>query len=100
MRKIVTEDEFEKLAGRIVPIQRDTKIFDGDAFECCCGESHIFRTGMTIVTHEGINGRFILLCNANKGEVYMVLIKTKLKLGFMYKGLELLGGIRVDPSPQ
>lgn len=98
MRKIVTEDELEELSGKLIPIQRNTKIFDGDNFECCCGATHVFRTGITNVTHEGLNGRLLLLCDAKAGEVYMVLIKTKMKFGILYKGLELLGGLRIDEN--
>lgn len=96
MRKIVTENELNRLAGKLMPLRRNTKIFDGDTFDCCCGKSHIFYTGLTKVTHEGLNGRFLLLCTENEGSAYTVLIKTKMKFGFMYKGLELLGGMKID----
>ena len=98
MRKIVTEDALEKLAGRLVPIQRNTKIFDGDEFDCCCGRTHVFQTGITNVTHEGFNGKFILICGAELGRFYMVLIKTRMRFGVLYGGLELLGGIRLNSA--
>jgi len=100
LRKIVTEDEFEALAGKLIPIQRNTKIFDNDKFDCCCGRTHVFRSGITNVTHEGQNGRFLLLCDASGGEVYMVLIKTKMKFGFFYQGFDLLGGLSLNDSDE
>lgn len=98
MRKILSEDEFEKMGGKMIPLKRDTRIFDGDKYECCCGKTHTFQTGVTNVMFEGLNGRFLLLCDANPSRTFMILIKTKMKFGLLYQGLELLGGLEIEPA--
>ena len=90
---LVDEATFERKCGKMVPLMRNVSIFDGDHYKCACGESHIFTKGLTPVISEGMNGRFVVLCPNNPQ--LASLIKTKMKWGFIYKGLEFIVGCQI-----
>lgn len=94
MNRILDEASFSKLCGKQIPLRRDMEVFDGDSYDCACGGSHTFSSVFSLVLSEGFNGRFILVCPNNRR--LLSLIKTKMKFGLIYRGLEYLGGHQLE----
>lgn len=90
---ILSQSAFEKACGKMMPLRRDMSTFNGDNFQCACGSDHTFYSGMTSVLSEGFNGKFIVICPDNSR--LASLIKTKMKFGILYQGLEYLAGCEI-----
>jgi len=75
-------------------LRRDMSTFNGDNFQCACGSEHTFYTGAIRVLSEGFNGKFVVLCPNNPQT--LSLIKTKMKFGIIYQGLQYLAGCEID----
>lgn len=91
---ILSDSEFEKICGKMMPLRRDMSTFNGDNFQCACGREHTFYSGMISVVSEGFNGKFIVICPDNRQ--LASLIKTRMKFGIMYQGLQYLAGCEID----
>jgi hypothetical protein len=87
---ILSETDFEKTCGKMMPLRRDMSTFNGDNFRCACGKEHTFYTYSIKVLSEGFNGKFLVVCPDHQN--LLSLIKTKMRFGIMYQGLELLAG--------
>jgi hypothetical protein len=90
------ENSFEKACGKMMPLRRNMSIFNGDVFECACGGVHTFYSNSTSVLSEGVSGRFIVVCPHNPE--LLSLVKTKMKWGFLYRGLEYLAGTKIKKA--
>ena len=90
--KIVNREEFDILAGASMPAQRNMNTFSGDRFRCACGGTHTFGVDNIQVIAEGMNGKFIIQCPNDNNLV--IIIKTKMKWGMLYQGLEFIAGTR------
>lgn len=88
--KLVSEKEFEQLTGAAMPLQRNMSTFRGDNFRCGCGKSHVFGVDNIEVIAEAIGGKFVIQCPNDKD--MLSLIKTKMKFGLFYQGLEFIAG--------
>ena len=88
--KLLDQTRFEKACGRMMPLRRNMDNFNGDGFRCACGSQHTFDTLSILVLTEGFNGRFVVVCPSNPQVVS--LIKTRMKWGMIYQGLELVAG--------
>ena len=91
--KLVNEEEFNAIAGRMMPVRRNMKTFNGDKFDCACGATHIFNKDTIFVVSEGLNGKFVFMCPRNENLISV--IQTKMKWGIFYTGLEYLAGTEV-----
>lgn len=87
---ILNEVDFQKTCGKMVPLRRDMSNFDGDNFKCSCGAEHTFYSYSINVLSEGFNGKFLVACPDHPN--ILSLIKTKMRFGIIYQGLELLAG--------
>lgn len=103
MSKIVTRAEFITLCGTISAPDRDTSIFNGNAFECVCGKTHTYQVGVTEVTHQVIGGKggFIVLCKNNNNGGFRLLIRPLWSgnprfNAFGYSGLICEAAMRLD----
>ena len=90
------EKSFEKACGKMMPLRRNMSTFNGDKFQCACGSKHTFNSNSISVLSEGSNGRFIVVCPRNPE--LLSLIKTKMKWGLLYQGLEFLAGHKVNAA--
>ncbi|WOS36714.1 hypothetical protein RP300_00244 [Oligella urethralis] len=91
---LVDERSFEKACGKMMPVRRNMSTFNGDKFKCACGAEHTFDADMISVLTEGLNGRFVVVCPHDSS--LLSLIKTKMKWGILYQGLEYLSGHKVE----
>jgi len=91
--KLLDEKSFHKICSEMMPLRRNMETFDGDKFQCACGGEHTFSPYTISVLGEGFNGRFLIVCPYDSQ--YKSLIKTKMKWGMIYQGLELLAGYKV-----
>ena len=87
------KESFEKACGKMMPLRRDMATFDGDKFQCACGNIHTFNPTISVLS-EGFNGRFVVVCPYN--QELLSLIKTKMKWGLLYQGLEYLAGYKMN----
>lgn len=90
---ILSEIAFEKACGKMIPLVRDLSIFEGDIFKCACGQEHTFYSGVISVLSQGFNGKFVVIC-PNDPQIAS-LIKTKMRFGVIYQGLEYLAGCKI-----
>ena len=90
---LVKGEEFNTIAGSMMPVRRDMKTFNGDEFECICGKTHVFYKHLIHVLSEGYNGKFLVACPENNNLI--TLIQTKMKWGILYQGLESLAGTKI-----
>lgn len=93
---IFDEKSFEKACGKMMPVRRNMSTFNGEKFQCACGGEHTFDVNMISVITEGLNGRFVVICPQDPQ--LMSLIKTKMKWGLLYQGLEYLAGHRIEEA--
>lgn len=91
---LVDVGTFEKMAGKMMPVRRNMSTFDGDSFQCACGKKHSFSSYSMNVISEGMNGKFVIICPSEPQ--LLSLIKTKMKFGLIYSGLEYLAGCKVE----
>ena len=90
------ESAFENACGKMMPVRRDMSTFIGDKYQCACGREHMFSAVQQVLA-EGFNGKFLLVCPMDP--LVLSLVKTKMKFGIIYQGLELLAGRRLaDPD--
>jgi hypothetical protein len=93
---LLDEKSFEIEGGNdMMPLRRNMETFNGDKFQCACGNEHTFNSYTISVIGEGLNGRFLMVC-PNDSQ-YISVIKTKMKWGIIYQGLEFLAGHKSDP---
>ena len=92
--KLVSEEEFNAIAGKMMPVRRDMKTFNGDEFNCACGDTHTFYKDTILVVTEGFNGKFVFMCPNNQN--LLTLVQTKMKWGIFYTGLEYLAGSKIS----
>ena len=92
--KLVDQETFDQMAGDMIPVRRNMSTFDGDTYQCACGGKHSFSSYTMNVIGEGMNGRFIVACPSKPQ--FLSLIKTKMKFGLIYAGLEYLAGYDVE----
>ena len=92
---ILSGPAFEKACGKMMPLRRDMSTFDGDNFQCACGNEHTFYSGAISVLSEGFNGKFVMICP--RDPQLANLIKTKMRFGLIYQGLENLAACKIGP---
>ena len=92
--KLVDQTTCDKMAGDMMPVRRNMSTFDGDIYQCACGEKHSFSSYKMNIIGEGMNGKFIVACYSKPQ--FLSLIKAKMKFGLIYAGLEYLAGYDVE----
>jgi len=91
---LVSKKDFEQMAGKVMPLRRNMSTFDGENYQCACGDVHEFNSSIALVIAEGLNGKFIITCPIDSS--FVSLIKTKMKWGMIYQGLEYIAGYQDD----
>lgn len=91
--QFLDEDTFEHACGKMIPVRRDMSTFIGDRYQCACGREHTFSAVQRVLA-EGLNGKFLLVCPMYPQ--ILSLVKTKMKFGVIYQGLELLAGRELE----
>lgn len=91
--EFLDENAFENACGKMMPVRRDMATFLGDKYQCACGREHTFSAVQRVLA-EGFNGKFLLVCPMDS--LVLSLVKTKMKFGVIYQGLEVLAGRRLE----
>ena len=92
--KLLTEREFAIEAGNAITHNRDFSLYEGEPYQCVCGQVHAFSQSSKLLVTNGGNAKFLTRCPRNPNAA--TIIKTKNKFVMFFDQFISLGGFISD----